>query len=298
MPEWLDVGFSELFTTERLTSVLRALVLLIGGWIAARSLSAASVRVLRDRTTMQSSMLIRRAVFYPLMILAIMGALNQFGFNLGVLMGAAGLLTVAIGFASQTSASNLISGLFLISERPFVVGDVIQVDGTTGEVLSIDLLSVKLRTFDNLYVRVPNETIIKTQVTNNSHFPIRRYDMKIGVAYKENLERVRGILFDVAYDNPLVLVEPEPLFIFLGFGDSSLDMQFSIWGSRQNWLEMRNQMHLEVKAAFDIAGVEIPFPHRTLYTGSECTPFPVRGVDPTPQGLAEARPVPPCGTTE
>ena len=88
------------------------------------------------------------------------------------------------------------------------------------------------------------------------------------MAYKEDLERVRDLLEEVADRNPLVLTEPAPLFIFKGFGESSLDMQFSVWAKRENWLEMRNQMHLEVKAAFDAAGVEIPFPHRTFYTGS------------------------------
>ena len=82
------------------------------------------------------------------------------------------------------------------------------------------------------------------------------------------LDHVRAILFDVADRNPLVLAEPEPLFIFRGFGESSLDMQFSIWATRENWLEMRNQMHLQVKAAFDAAGVEIPFPQRDLHVRS------------------------------
>ncbi|RXM22074.1 mechanosensitive ion channel, partial [Citrobacter sp. AAK_AS5] len=90
--------------------------------------------------------------------------------------------------------SNLISGLFLVMERPFVVGDVITVDDVTGEVLTIDMLSTKLRTFDNLYVRMPNETIIKSRVTNLTHFPIRRIDLRLGVAYREDLARVRAVL--------------------------------------------------------------------------------------------------------
>lgn len=280
MPEWLDFGLDGFLTTDKIMMAIRAFILLFMGWILAKFLSAAVMRVIKHRTTPQSAMLIRRLVFYPIVILALMAALNQLGFHLGVLLGAAGLLTVAVGFASQTSASNLISGLFLIAERPFVVGDIIEVDGVSGEVLSVDLLSVKLRTFDNLFVRMPNETIIKTRVTNNSHFPIRRFDMSVGVAYKENLDVVRQVLEDVAHQNHLVLTEPAPLFIFRGFGDSSLDMQFSIWTKRENWLEMRNQMHLQIKEAFDAHGIEIPFPHRTLYTGSETVPFPVRMVGP------------------
>jgi small-conductance mechanosensitive channel len=276
MKNLLNFGLADLITAERLIAFLQAVFILVLGWLVARTVSALVFRVTHRRSTPQGAMLVRRLVFYPLMLLILMAVLNQLGFKLGVLLGAAGILTVAIGFASQTSASNLISGLFLIVERPFVVGDVIQIEGTTGEVLSIDLLSIKLRTFDNLYVRVPNESIIKSRVTNNTFFPIRRYDLKVGVAYKEDLDRVRRILLEVAEANPLVLIDPKPLFIFLGFGDSSLDMQFSVWATRANFLEMRNQMHLQVKAAFDQHGVEIPFPHRTLYAGSETPPLPVR----------------------
>ena len=288
MPEWLNFGLQGEITHERIVMVVRASLFLFVAWLIARAVSAAVSRIVAPRTSPQSAMLIRRLSYYPIIILGLMGALNQLGFHLGVLLGAAGLLTVAIGFASQTSASNLISGLFLIAERPFVVGDIIEVEGTTGEVLSVDLLSVKLRTFDNLYVRVPNETIIKTRVINKSHFPIRRFDMQVGVAYKEDLEHVRRVLMEVADLNPLVLEEPAPLFIFTGFGDSSLDMQFSTWAQRESWLEMRNMMHMEVKAAFDRAGIEIPFPHRTLYAGSVTDPFPVRlGDGPRPRESRE-----------
>jgi small-conductance mechanosensitive channel len=120
--------------------------------------------------------------------------------------------------------------IFLMMERPFSIGDVIRVDSTTGEVISIDLLSVKLRTFDNLFVRIPNESMIKTQVTTLTKFPIRRADMPIGIAYKEDIERVKSILNDLADKNILCLTEPAPLFIVLGFGTSSVDIQFSVFG--------------------------------------------------------------------
>ena len=198
--------------------------------------------------------------------------------DLSVLLGAAGIVTVALGFASQTSASNLISGLFLIGERPFSVGDIIKVGDTTGEVLSIDLLSVKLRTYDNLYVRLPNESLIKSEVTTLTKFPIRRLDLLIGVAYKEDINKVRDVLTVVATNNPMCLEEPKPLFIFLGFGESSIDLQFSLWTKRENFIAFKTSVQIEIKQAFDQNGIEIPFPHRTLYTGSVTDPFPVRVV--------------------
>jgi small-conductance mechanosensitive channel len=205
-------------------------------------------------------------------------ALIQLGFDLGILLGTAGILTVALAFASQTSMSNFISGLFLIAENPFQVGDLLQMGTTVGEVLEIDLLSVKLRKFDNTFVRLPNELLIKSEFWTLTKFPIRRLDLDIGVAYKEDIGRVRDVLIEVADKNPLGLEEPRPLFIFQGFSDSAIKIQFSVWVLKENYLPLKNSIQEEIKQAFDAAGIEIPFPHRTLYTGSITDPFPVQVV--------------------
>lgn len=264
---------------------LRAVIILAVGGLLARVVARAAGRVLALRLDLHQTVLLRRVVFYVIFGLVIASALHQLGFRLGVLLGAAGILTVAIGFASQTSASNLISGLFLIAERPFQIGDFIQVaNEATGEVLAIDLLSVKLRTRDNLFVRVPNETLVKAQVTNFSRFPIRRFDLVVGVAYREDLARVRRVLVEVADANPLCLEEPRPQVFFQGFGNSSVDLQLSVWALRENFIELRNTIPLEVKAAFDAHGIEIPFPHVSLYAGSATAPFPVTRAGSEPPG--------------
>jgi len=253
----------------------RATILILLGLLFASLASRLAGRAMRQRLTSHTLQLIRRIIFYGILALFLASAMRELGFSLAVLMGAAGVLTVAIGFASQTTASNLISGLFLIGERSFEIGDLIRVGQTTGEVLSIDALSVKLRTMDNLYVRIPNETLIKSEVTTLSRFPIRRFDLTVGVAYKEDLNRVREVLMQVAEANVLCLDEPAPLFIFTGFGDSSLDIQFSVWARRENFLTLRNSISSEIKQAFDTAGIEIPFPHRTIYAGEVTKPMPV-----------------------
>ncbi|HMB68538.1 MAG TPA: mechanosensitive ion channel family protein, partial [bacterium] len=218
---WEALTTGELLTNARILAGLRAAVIVAVGLLLARMLGVAVARMVVQRFGAQGAMIGRRATFYAVVTLTAVSALHELGFHLSVLLGAAGVLTVALGFASQTSASNLISGLFLVAERPFVVGDTIEVESLTGEVLSIDMLSVKLRTFDNRLVRVPNETIIKTRVTNVTHFPIRRLDLKVGVAYGEDLDRVREILLAAARRSPQILEQPEPLFLFLGFGSSS-----------------------------------------------------------------------------
>ena len=280
MNEFLDkLGFSQFLKSEIILDIIWAALTLTIGLILAWLISRGIARILRRRLKAQEAMLVKRLSYYLLFSLVIIATLHQLGIDLGLLLGAAGILSVAIGFASQTSASNVISGIFLIAERPFVIGDILEVDGKVGEVISIDLLSVKLRTFDNVMMRVPNEQMIKTTVMNRTRFPIRRIDVQVGVAYKENTERVRNILFDVAEQNPLCMAEPKPLFIYKGYGDSALELQFSVWAKRENFLLVRNSIQEEIKTTFDKNEIEIPFPHRTLYTGSVTEPFPVRVVE-------------------
>ncbi|MGD8428896.1 MAG: mechanosensitive ion channel family protein [Ectothiorhodospiraceae bacterium] len=256
--------------------LVRAAVILAAGTVLGRLVAGGISRALAEQLDGHQRMLARRIAFYVILGIAVASALHQLGFQLGVLLGAAGVFSVAIAFAAQTSASNLISGLFLVAERPFSVGDVIRVGSTTGEVLSIDLLSVKLRAFDNTFVRIPNETIVKSEVATLTRFPIRRVDLQLGVAYREDIDRVREVLMEVADREPLCLEEPPPLFIFTAFGESSIDMQFSVWALRENFLEVKNRIQLAIKRRFDEEGIEIPFPHRSLYAGSMTDPFPVK----------------------
>lgn len=261
-----------LLTHEQLFGVVRALVTLILGFVAAQLLRSTIGPVLDRRTSAQHAMLGRKVSYHLVITLAFVSALRELGLNLGVLLGAAGVVSVAMGFAAQTSASNLISGLFLMSEGPFVVGEVIQVAGTTGEVLSIDLLSVKLRTFDNLYVRVPNETLVKAQITNLTRHPIRRYDLQVSVGYDAKFAKVRDVLMDVAEKNPLALREPRPVLIFQSFGESAVNIQFSVWTARDNYLDLRNALAEDVMEAFEREQIEIPYPHLAIVTRTVKTP--------------------------
>lgn len=115
-----------------------------------------------------------------------------------------------------------------------------------------------------------------SEVTTLSRFPIRRYNLKLGVAYKENIDRVREILLKVAEANALCLDELEPLFIFTGFGDSTLEIQFSVWSRRENFLALRNAITSEITAAFDAKAIEIPFPRHSLYAGAATRRFPLK----------------------
>jgi len=283
MPIYTQIAWTDVITPEVVRAAIR-ISLMIGIGFPIVLLTATIVgRVLRKRLSLQGAMLLRKGIVYLGTAIILISVLYQSGYKLTALLGAAGIVGIAVGFASQTSVSNIISGVFLISERSFEVGDVIVVGDTKGVVLSIDLLSVKLRTFDNQFIRIPNESLIKTQVTNVTRFPIRRLDINVGVAYKEDPKRVSEILLDIADKDLQSLDEPTPLVRFQEFGDSSLQFLLAVWCTREDFYLLRSNLRQEIKERFDAAGIEIPFPHRTLYSGSATEPFPVRVVPDDPQ---------------
>lgn len=253
---------------------VQAATICVVGWLIARTLAGAVSRLAEQRTSPQVALVTRRGVYWGVLCVAIASAMAELGFELSVFLGAAGLLTVAIGFASQTSASNLISGLFLLGERPFVVGDVIEVGSHTGEVVSIDLLSVKLRTFDNLLVRVPNESLLKTELLNLTHFPIRRFDLPVRVPFETDLDELTQLLTRVADAHPLALDEPRPVVHFVRFGDHGVELRYSVWASQARWIELKNDLPLRLKRALDTAGVSIPVPQLQLTRDERSRPQP------------------------
>ena len=268
----LDVSL----TSDTMFRIVRSAIILLFGIPITFLLSRWLKKLLGKKFTAQQSMLLQKVVTYSASFIMLIMILNEFQFKLSTLLGAAGIIGIALGFASQTSVSNVISGLFLIAEKSFQVNDIITVGNTTGVVLSIDVLSVKLRTFDNRYIRIPNETLIKTEVINVTRFPIRRVDVNIGVAYKEDVTKVRQVLMDIAKKNPLCLDDPEPLIIFSGFGNSSIDFLFLVWAVKDDWLKLKNTIMEDVKKRFDQEGIEIPFPHLSLYSGSVTQPIPIQ----------------------
>lgn len=254
---WIDPGLVARVPVAAEAGLAMA-VALLSGHLAGRIIERA-VEPLSSRAW---AFLSRRTVFWAFAFGGVAYGLRAFGIDLGVLVGAAGVATVAVGFAAQTSMSNLISGLFLMLERSLSVGDVIELGGVTGEVISIDLLSVKLRTFDNLMVRIPNETLVKGAMTNLSRFPIRRVDFALRFSADQPLGPVEAALLSVAEDEPLVLQEPAPQVMLRGFFEGTVDVQLSCWVSRESYVAVRSRITLLVLQALQRHGLQLSAPRR------------------------------------
>lgn len=187
-------GIERFFTPANMMITIKIAATIIIGFLLLRLILFFVKRAMKNRFSQQSIMIVRKLVSYTALFVVLILILKQLNVKLAAILGAAGVAGIAIGFASQTSLSNIISGVFLISEKAIAVGDIIKVDSISGIVLSIDLLSVKIRTFDNQYVRIPNEKLIKTEVINVTKFPIRRLNIDLSIAYKENISKVKELL--------------------------------------------------------------------------------------------------------
>lgn len=272
----MDLGLSHYFNPETVDKFIRIIFILVIGSGSIHLISFLIKRSLRKQLSRQSMMLVIRTILYTGYTGLVLIVVREMNYDLTALFGAAGVVGIVIGVASQTSIGNIISGLFLVGEKSFELGDVVRIGDKTGTVYSIDLLSIKVKTFDNLLIRIPNQTVISTELVNITKFPIRRLDFQLGVAYKEDLKKVRTVLENVVRNNPLCLEEPEPVIIFQAFGTSSIDIILGVWFEKANYLKVKNSVFIEIKEAFDREGIEIPFPHVSVYAGEASKPISVK----------------------
>ena len=269
----MDFGLSNYFNNGTIDKLFRIVFILILGIGSIHLLSFMVKRSLYKHLSRQSMMLVLRTIVYTGYIGLVLMVIRELNYDLTALFGAAGVVGIVIGVASQTSIGNIISGLFLVSEKSFELGDVIRIGDKTGTVYSIDLLSIKIKTYENLLIRIPNQTVISTELVNVTKFPIRRLEFQVGVAYKEDLRKVKILLENVARNNPLCLEEPEPIIIFKEFGSSSINITFGVWFEKANYLAVKNSVFIEIKEAFEREGIEIPFPQMSIYSGEASKPI-------------------------
>lgn len=272
----MDFSLSEYINKETIDKIIRITFILVAGIGSIQLISFLVKRSLRKQLSRQRMMLISRTIVYTGYIGLVFIVIRELNYDLTALFGAAGVVGIVIGVASQTSIGNIISGLFLVSEKSFELGDVVRIGDKSGTVYSVDLLSIKIKTFDNLLIRIPNQTVISSELINVTRFPIRRLDFHLSVAYKEDLKKVKSVLENVARNNPLCLEEPEPVVIFQTFADSGITITFGIWFEKTNYLAVKNSILMEIKEAFEREGIEIPYPHLSLYAGEASKPISVK----------------------
>ncbi len=211
-------------------------------------------------------LLIEKLLRYAALIMAIVMAADQLGFNVGAALAGLGIAGIAVGFAAQDSVANVIAGILIFWDKPFQVGDWIETEGEYGRVAEITLRSTRIRTTRNTFVVLPNKRVIDATLENYSKHGALRIDVPMGIAYKEDISKARQVLLDAAGQLDGLSADHTSDVVVTELGDSSVNLAVRVWvDSGEHSRAMFARVLESSKTALDEAGIEIPFPHVQLF---------------------------------
>ena len=182
-------------------------------------------------------------------------------------MVAGGVAGMVIGFASQNLVSNLISGILIMVERPFKIGHTMQLGTTLGIVEDIRIMSTIIRTFDGLYIRIPNIQVFTGSLSNFSFNVARRIEYSVGIRYSDDATKAVSLIRDLLDKNPLVLINPEAQVFVNDLGNDAVLLSVRFWAPTPDWFELKTTMLQKIRAELETNGIQIPFPQRVIWNG-------------------------------
>lgn len=270
LAEWLDkplfrVGDSSI-TLGSLVAFLIGVVLLYWISVIAKRVSVSLLR--RTALEVGAREAIGTLIRYVIFVFGFLAIVQTAGIDLTALSVFAGALGVGIGFGLQNIASNFISGIILLVERPVKVGDRIVVNNIDGKVMEIGARATTILTNDNIAIIVPNSLLIQEPVINwTQNDPLVRFKIPVGVAYGSDLRLVERLLYEVAESNPDVLKQPIPAVRLMAFGDSAVEFELRVWSTERVHQrgKLISDLNFAIYEKFKEHGIEIPYPKRDLY---------------------------------
>lgn len=259
------------FLGQVLGNVVAAMLILIvafiiGGWLKRRI-----VRISERHQSLDDTLFhfLGNIVRYTVLGFAVLIVLNTFGIQTTSLIAAIGAAGLAIGLALQGTLSNVAAGVMIIIFRPFKMGDFIEVAGEMGTVKDITLNVTELASLGNLKVIIPNSEVWGNTITNYSVYDTRRAEWTFGVGYGADLKTAERVIRETIMADERSLSDPEPFFQVNNLGDSSVDFLARVWVKSSDYFQYQADMKRQVKEALDQAGVDIPFPTRTVVQAAE-----------------------------
>lgn len=253
---------------------LATIIYFVASFIVLSIVAKKIKRLIIDRVLVNTQMergvraSVGTVVRFLILVIGSIVIIQSAGIDLSALSLIAGALGVGIGFGLQNITDNFISGIIILFEKPIKVGDRIEVGDVQGDVINISFRATEIRTNDNIIVIVPNSEFISSQVINWSHNDRSiRFRIPVGVSYKENPDKVKEILLEVAKTNPNVLNDPAPGVFFTEYGDSSINFELGVWTSTHTDkpIVLRSELYFEIFRLFRKEGIEIPFPQRDIH---------------------------------
>lgn len=254
-----------------LTDLLVVILTMIFAVFIAKIISMNLRKALSDKLKKDELEVFVKVINIVIILIAFIAILPILGLNLSGLLVAGGVAGIVLGFASQSVVANLISGLFLMSERPVKIGDAVNIANTYAIVVDIHVMSTILQTFDGVYVRMPNETVFTSQIMNISTNAARRFEYTVGIRYRDDAAKAIHIVNQIIEDHPLTLKRPAPQVFVDELGDNSVNLKVRIWAPNHNfiWYTLKMEMLWIIKRTLEDNGIQMPFPQRTLWFADE-----------------------------
>jgi small-conductance mechanosensitive channel len=269
MPEYINQILDDVIAS--LPNVLTAILIIVVSWYIARFLSGLINGILTKRKAdPEVTQLLTQLTRWSIITIGIITALQRF-FDVTAFLAGLGIIGFTIGFALQNIMQNFVAGMILLVEQPFDVGDAIEVNGIGGSILSINLRTTEMKTWDGLIVIVPNADILSNPITNYTRAKRRRIELPVGVSYSTNPTIAKKVVLDAIQHVPGFVPDPAPTVVFHTFSGSSLDMTSYFWidTAKTDLFAAKDAAFELVKAALDNNDIEIPFPITTVLTQSE-----------------------------
>ena len=252
--------------------------------IAARALSIYLRRFLKDKLAPEHADIINKVAYYCIIVFAVLSILPNIGVKPSGLLVAGGVVGLAVGFASQSIIGNLISGIFLFIERPIKIGNGVNIDGAVGIVEDIRIMSTTLRGYDGLYIRLPNQKVFTSKITNFVTHIARRLEYTVGIRYSDDADKAIKIIKDLINAYPMALMNPEPLVFVDSLGDNAMNIVVRAFAPTTEWFTVKMELLYKIKQVLEKEGIEIAFPQRVVWYGAD-----EKRVEQTPE---ESLPVP------
>ncbi len=264
-------------TTVTLGAILDALLWVLAAFLLSKALQRALSRKIFPRFRIEAGLqyTLLRLTHYALLSIGLTLGLQAIGLDLSSLAFVAGLLSVGIGFGLQHIASNFISGLILLFERPIKVGDRISIGDIHGDVDQINMRSTTILTPDHIAIIVPNSDFITGRVTNWSHDDPRvQFHLRVGVSYHADLERTKALLLQAAMEHPSVMKQPPPQVLLVALGESAVQVELLVWvADPKMGARAQSDLYSQILPLLRANGIEMPLPRQAIYLrrGSEAS---------------------------
>jgi len=262
---------------------LAILIFVVGRWLAKKAVTVSHKMMLRSRLDDTVANFLGRLIYGVLLVVVVLAALSKVGVQTTSVVAILGGAAVAIGLSLKDQLSNFAAGIMIVTFRPFVRGDYVQISSYTGTVTDITLINTHLTTTNNHDIIIPNSDITTSAVTNYTALPNRRVDITVGIGYDADIKTAKNVMLSLAKNNPLAFTDPEPIVRVTNLGDNSVDLTLNIWTTNADWWTMQCDLLEQFKYALDDEKIDIPFPQRNVH---------VKGLDQMINQMSQAQKLP------